>query len=191
MITVEELAEELNRATWAVEKMLKNRGYLKKNGDPTKYCINSGYMNKNGLITKAGESVFIDDLGIKEASEEDDELDDDELEDYDESDEEENDETGNDSEDIETLMREKLTSYGMDSDYLEDIISSLVNACKSEECEDLWESYCNGAMSWYNEGHISAFVIAAFDNGFSYSCFDGVSDVDSCVHHKMSDEDCV
>ena len=33
MHTLGELADELNRQEWAVERMLKNRGYLKNNGD--------------------------------------------------------------------------------------------------------------------------------------------------------------
>lgn len=83
MITIRELAKKLNREEWAVERMLKNRGYLKKSGIPTKSCINAGYMNKNALITKSGESNFIDELGIKNGS-------DDEYDEYNDDWEEEN-----------------------------------------------------------------------------------------------------
>ena len=109
MITIGELAEKLNREEWAVERMLRNRGYLKKDGAPTKSCITSGYMNKNALITKAGESNFIAELGIKGAS--DDEIDE-ENEDWDEDLEEENSEedSGND-EDIVSELPEVRSSY--------------------------------------------------------------------------------
>lgn len=94
MYTIEELADELNRQEWAVERMLKKRGYLKQNGDPRKSTIDDGYMNKNGLITKLGWGMFIDELGYKESEEEDDDdgiNDDEDTDEYDddESDEEE------------------------------------------------------------------------------------------------------
>lgn len=66
MKTLEDLANELNREEWAVERMLKNRGYLKNNGDPRKSTIDAGYMNKNGLITNSGWNIFVDELGYKE-----------------------------------------------------------------------------------------------------------------------------
>ena len=115
MITIGELAEKLNREEWAVERMLRNRGYLKKNGAPTKSCITSGYMNKNALITKAGESNFIAELGIKGSS--NDEIDE-ENEDWDEDLEEENSEedTGND----------------------EDIVSELPEVCSCYRGWDIW-----------------------------------------------------
>lgn len=66
MKTLEDLANELNREEWAVERMLKNRGYLKNNGEPRKSTIDAGYMNKNGLITNSGWNTFVDELGYKE-----------------------------------------------------------------------------------------------------------------------------
>lgn len=66
MKTLEDLANELNREEWAVERMLKNRGYLKNNGDPRKSTIDAGYMNKNGLITNSGWNTFVEELGYKE-----------------------------------------------------------------------------------------------------------------------------
>lgn len=66
MKTLEDLANELNREEWAVERMLKNRGYLKNNGEPRKSTIDAGYMNKNGLITNSGWNTFVEELGYKE-----------------------------------------------------------------------------------------------------------------------------
>lgn len=66
MKTLEDLANELNREEWAVERMLKNRGYLKNNGEPRKSTIDAGYMNKNGLITNSGWNTFVDELGYKD-----------------------------------------------------------------------------------------------------------------------------
>ena len=91
MHTLGELADELNRQEWAVERMLKNRGYLKNNGDPRKSTIDDGLMNKNGLIKEVGWSVFIDELGYKDTEEdenEDEDIDDDDVEDDDEEDDE-------------------------------------------------------------------------------------------------------
>lgn len=90
MYTIGDLADELNRQEWAVERMLKNRGYLKQNGDPRKSTIDCGLMNKNGLITKLGWSTFIDELGYKE-TDEDEEADDDIIDEDDDSDDDDDD----------------------------------------------------------------------------------------------------
>lgn len=65
MKTLSDLANALNRQPWAVVKMLKNRGYLKKNGEPKKRTLDSGYMTKRSLITSAGWNIFVKELGIK------------------------------------------------------------------------------------------------------------------------------
>lgn len=65
--TLDALAKKLNRQPWAIERMLKNRGYLKKDGEPKKRTIALGYMNKRGLITAAGWNAFIEELGEKGA----------------------------------------------------------------------------------------------------------------------------
>lgn len=65
MKTLSDLANALNRQPWAVVKMLKNRGYLKKNGEPKKRTLDSGYMTKRSLVTSAGWNVFVKELGIK------------------------------------------------------------------------------------------------------------------------------
>ncbi|MCR5125104.1 MAG: DEAD/DEAH box helicase [Treponema sp.] len=67
MRTLSDLAKELNRQPWAVVKMLKNRGYLKKNGEPKKRTLISGYMTKRKLITNSGWDAFIKELGKKYA----------------------------------------------------------------------------------------------------------------------------
>ena len=98
MYTLDELADELNRQEWAVERMLKNRGYLKKNGDPRKSTIDDGLMNKNGLIKEVGWSVFIDELGYKD-TEEDENEDEEDIEDEDEEDDDDDDDDDEDEED--------------------------------------------------------------------------------------------
>lgn len=129
MYTLGELADELNRQEWAVERMLKNRGYLKNNGDPRKSTIDNGLMNKNGLIKEAGWSVFIDELGYKDTDEdEEDEIedvdidDDEEDEDIDEDDEEENedDEDDEDVDDYDSDEESDIDADGDDNDYDED-----------------------------------------------------------------------
>ena len=104
MYTIDELADELNRQEWAVERMLKNRGYLKQNGDPRKSTIDDGYMNKNGLITKSGWEAFIDELGYKDSDDEDEEeeLDEENDEEIDDEDDEEEEEDLNEKDDEES-----------------------------------------------------------------------------------------
>ncbi len=65
MKTLSDLANALNRQHWAVVKMLKNRGYLKKNGEPKKWTLLAGYMTKRSLVTMAGWNVFARELGVK------------------------------------------------------------------------------------------------------------------------------
>ena len=81
MITISELADILNRKEGMVIRMMRNRGYLKKNDDPKKWCVDEGYMRADGMITKKGERTLIEDLGIKE-SHEDEYDDEDEEEDF-------------------------------------------------------------------------------------------------------------
>ena len=69
MKKLSDLATELNRQPWAVVKMLKNRGYLKKNGEPKKRTLDSGFMTKRGLITNSGWDFFIKELGISDDNE--------------------------------------------------------------------------------------------------------------------------
>lgn len=104
MYTIDELADELNRQEWAVERMLKNRGYLKQNGDPRKSTIDDGYMNKNGLITKSGWEAFIDELGYKDSDDEDEEeeLNEENDEEIDDEDDEEEEEDLNEKDDEES-----------------------------------------------------------------------------------------
>ena len=52
MITISELADILNRKEGMVILMMRNRDYLKKNGDPKKWCVDEGYMRADGMITK-------------------------------------------------------------------------------------------------------------------------------------------
>ena len=106
MITISELADILNRKEGMVILMMRNRDYLKKNGDPKKWCVDAGYMRADGMITKKGERMLIEDLGIKESHEDEyDEEEDEEEEDFsdeyddDESEESEDDDDGGEEED--------------------------------------------------------------------------------------------
>ncbi len=65
MKTLSDLAEELNRQPWAVVRMLKNRGYLKKNGEPKKRTLSSGLMTKRSMITSSGWNLFVKELGVR------------------------------------------------------------------------------------------------------------------------------
>lgn len=117
MYTLGELADELNRQEWAVERMLKNRGYLKNNGDPRKSTIDDGLMNKNGLIKEAGWSVFIDELGYKDTDEEDEiedvDIDEDDVDD--ENDDEESDiDEDDDDNDYDEYEDEDIDEYDPD-----------------------------------------------------------------------------
>ena len=89
MYTISDLADELNRQEWAVERMLRNRGYLKQNGDPRKSTINDGLMDEDGMITDGGWSTFIDELGYKNSGSDDDEEEDDDLDFIEEEDDDE------------------------------------------------------------------------------------------------------
>ncbi len=91
MYTIDDLADELNRQEWAVERMLKNRGYLKQNGDPRRSTINDGLMDEDGMITDGGWSTFIDELGYKDSSNDEDDEDDDGFDFEEDEDDDEND----------------------------------------------------------------------------------------------------
>ena len=65
MKSVSDLAKKLHRQPWAVVKMLKSRGYLKRNGEPKARTIAAGYMNSHGWIKKAGWIFFLEQLGKK------------------------------------------------------------------------------------------------------------------------------
>ena len=65
MKTLSDLAKELNRQSWAVVKMLKNRGFLKKNGEPKKRTLDAGLMTKRGLLTNSGWNAFVKELGVR------------------------------------------------------------------------------------------------------------------------------
>ena len=66
-----DLADELNRQEWAVERMLKNRGYLKQNGEPRKSTIDDGLMREDGFIYRKGWNLFIDALGYRDSVDDD------------------------------------------------------------------------------------------------------------------------
>lgn len=165
MYTIGDLADELNRQEWAVERMLKNRGYLKQNGEPRKSTIDDGLMNKNGLITKLGWSTFIDELGYKETDEdeeddddiidEDDDSADDDGDWNDDSDDEEDDENDwNDYSDDEEMsdeeynakLRSELESEGHTEAYIRKALEIQENEPSTiyEELseEDAKEDFC-------------------------------------------------
>ena len=138
MYTLGELADELNRQEWAVEKMLKNRGYLKNNGTPRKSTIDDGLMNKNGLIKEAGWSVFIGELGYKDSKDDDDEIDEENNEDNeDEDDVDEYDEdTDEDDDMLETKIRDALSSEISEESLLQDLSSQLIDLYNHDLQED-------------------------------------------------------
>ena len=68
MKSIADLAKKLHRQPWAVVKMLKTRGYIKRNGEPKAKTIAAGYMNSHGWIKKAGWDFFIDALGRKDSA---------------------------------------------------------------------------------------------------------------------------
>lgn len=87
MYTIGELADELNRKEWAVEKMLKKRNYFKQNGDPRKWVIEDDLMDEDGMITENGWSSLINELGYKESNDDEDEDEDDDDDDEDDGEE--------------------------------------------------------------------------------------------------------
>lgn len=152
MYTLGELANELNRQEWAVERMLKNRGYLKNNGDPRKSTIDDGLMNKNGLIKEAGWSVFIDELGYKDTDEdeedeiEDVDIDDDDDEDIEDEEEEDEDDVDDESDDEESDIDEDEDDNDYDEDediddYDEDVNGDIEPDAEMEEWYDLIYSF--------------------------------------------------
>ena len=55
MAYISDLAKELNRTEGMVTKMLKTRGYLKKNGDPAKQVLMQVLCEKtDSFIRKVG-----------------------------------------------------------------------------------------------------------------------------------------
>lgn len=68
MKSIADLAKKLHRQPWAVVKMLKTRGYIKRNGEPKAKTIAAGYMNSHGWIKKVGWDFFIDALGRKDSA---------------------------------------------------------------------------------------------------------------------------
>lgn len=120
MAYISDLADELNRQEWAVERMLKNRGYLKQNGDPRKSTIDNGLMREDGFIYKKGWDLFVDELGYRESDDSDD--DEDIFEKI--------------KEELDTSIREELSDVlynfyqedaEFDFDYLEQIIETVNN----------------------------------------------------------------
>lgn len=162
MYTLGELANELNRQEWAVERMLKNRGYLKNNGDPRKSTIDDGLMNKNGLIKEAGWSVFIDELGYKDTDEDEE----DEIEDVDIDDDDDEDIEDDEDDDEDEEIIEDDDEYIEDEEELEKLINfmdqyqawkCICNAGFNSDYFKLGQHYPSGAIiHWYgdNDKHI-------------------------------------
>lgn len=67
MRTLDDLAKKLHRKPWSVVKMLKSRGYLKRNGEPKKRTIDAGYMTKHCYIKNKGWNLFLDELERKDS----------------------------------------------------------------------------------------------------------------------------
>ena len=67
MKTLDDLAKKLHRKPWSVVRMLKSRGYLKRNGEPKQRTIDAGYMTKNCYIKNKGWNLFLDELARKDS----------------------------------------------------------------------------------------------------------------------------
>lgn len=65
-MTIEQLAELLNRQPGHVRRMLIKRGYLRQNGNPTVSSTKKGLIRKDGFIYARGRNLFIQELGIGE-----------------------------------------------------------------------------------------------------------------------------
>ena len=65
-MTIEQLAELLNRQPGHVRRMLINRGYLRQNGNPTVFSTREGLIREDGFIYARGRNLFIQELGIRE-----------------------------------------------------------------------------------------------------------------------------
>ena len=70
MAYISDLAKELNRTEGMVIRMLKNRRYLKENGDPRKETVDAGLMREDGFIYKKGFEKFVKKLGMKKENKE-------------------------------------------------------------------------------------------------------------------------
>ena len=185
MYTLDELAEELNRKEWAVERMLINRGYLKQNGDPRKWTIDDGLMNKSGLIKEAGWSTFISELGYKDSDDDEDE--DDEL------DEESEDEAGDDDDfDAYSEIRSRLSGTELDGEV--DSFYSLweswwekdsnSNDVDEQGSFDTFASIIDSARDCIAEGHTAAFAVE-----FARRNQEGDDDSESGVFNALSDSE--
>ena len=64
MITIEELAGKICRKPAAVMRMMKSRGYLDEDGNPSGWCIEGKIMSEDGRISKRGETLLVAELGI-------------------------------------------------------------------------------------------------------------------------------
>ena len=137
MYTIGELADELNRQEWAVERMFRNRGYLKQNGSPRKWLIDEGLMYEDGMITEEGWSTFIDDLGYKNPKEEDeDDEDEDEYDEEDEDgDEDEDDEL--DEDEVKNVIRSELGD--VDEEIVDALYAKLEEWIQTDEVENVEE----------------------------------------------------
>ena len=173
MITISELADILNRKEGMVILMMRNRDYLKKNGDPKKWCVDAGYMRADGMITKKGERILIEDLGIKESHEDEyDDDEDDEEEDFsdeyddDESEESEDDDDGGEEEDDD----ESDESENEDYEKLKELLNDEPWRCTAASSNRPFrkdEIYsADEILSWYQKNP---------DNEISHNEMDGLS----------------
>jgi len=168
MYTIDDLADELNRKTWAVEKMLENRGYLKKNGNPRKSTINDGLMDEDGMITDGGWSTFIDELGYKNSGsdDDDDEEEDDDL-DFMEEEDDDDDDGGEepDEDEIKNIIRHELSNPDEEIvDALYDFFDRVYNEDDDEKDAeaslDCVRNYYSDVQDSLSEGHTLVYVVA-------------------------------
>ena len=168
MYTTDDLADELNRKTWAVERMLENRGYLKQNGDPRKSTINDGLMDEDGMITDGGWSTFIDELGYKNSGsdDDDDEEEDDDL-DFMEEEDEDDDDGGEepDEDEIKNIIRHELSNPDEEIvDALYDFFDRVYNEDDDEKdveaSLDCVRNYYSDVQDSLSEGHTLVYVVA-------------------------------
>ena len=71
MISIEGLSKKLNRKTGLVMQMMKKRGYLDADGKPERWCIEGKIMSKEGKITRRGELLLVDEIGMGKISDTD------------------------------------------------------------------------------------------------------------------------
>ena len=64
MISIEELAAKLIRKEAVLRRMMKSRGYLDENGEPSAWCVEGKILTQDGKVCKRGEILLVAEIGI-------------------------------------------------------------------------------------------------------------------------------